>query len=371
MKKPAALQGSLGLKLFISYLVIVLIAAVVLVLTVQFIAPLALESHIESMRARLGDDPALAEDLRSNFNLAMTEVLVVGMGVALLSAIGVSIFTARRIVGPIRVMKQASQKIAAGDYGERISVPGSDELSALAQSFNQMAIELQQTERRRLSLIGDVSHELRTPLSSLRSTIEGIMDDALPASPSSFDSMQREVARLQLLVQDLEELSRAEAGQIRLERKWITISDLVQLAVDRLGLQFKDKGVTLQVKIASGLPRLWIDANRFTQVMLNLLGNALQYTPSGGSVILSVERRGGELIVQVKDTGIGIAAEHLPQIFERFYRVDKSRARPGGGSGIGLTIAKHIVEAHSGRIWAESSGAGQGTTVSIALPLPD
>lgn len=369
MKLLSTIRERLGLKLFLSYLVIIIVGSIVLIGTAEFLAPTALNRHIARMQAVLGDDPGLAADLLENFNAAISEILTVAIIAGLLAAIAVSIFTARRIIGPIQVMMKASHNIAAGDYHERIKAPSDDELGALARSFNQMAEELEKTEQRRLELIGDVAHELRTPLSSIRSTMEGLVDDVLPADPATYMGVQREVSRLQRLVHDLEELSRAESGQLPLEPRAVTPDEFIQPALERLENQYQDKGVSLSVNVASDLPHVWVDPSRITQVLLNLLGNALQYTPSGGQVTVRVWSEGQEILTEVQDTGVGIPSEHLPHIFERFYRVDKSRSRAGGGSGIGLTIARHIVEASGGRIWATSPGPGQGSTFAFTLLL--
>ncbi|MDH7486861.1 MAG: ATP-binding protein [Anaerolineae bacterium] len=365
MKLLQTLRQRLGWKLFLSYLVIILVGGVVLAGTAEFLAPATLARHIARMEALLGYDPVLAADLDRNFHAAVNEILTVAAVAAFAAAVIVSTFTARRIVDPIRAMMQASQRIAAGDYHERVQVPGQDELGALARAFNRMAETLEQTEERRLELIGDVAHELRTPLSSIRGIMEGLVDGVMAAEPATLLLVQREVARLQRLVHDLEELSRVEAGQMALDLRPTSPADLIRAAADRLRPQFEDKGVSLRLDISPKLPLVQADSGRIIQVLLNLLGNALQYTPSGGQVTVRVRREEREVITAVQDTGIGISAEHLPHIFERFYRVDKSRARTGGGSGIGLTIAKHLVEAHGGRIWAASPGPDQGSTFTL------
>ncbi len=174
--------------------------------------------------------------------------------------------------------------------------------------------------------------------------------------------------RLQRLVEDLQELSRAEAGQVPIHLRRAAVRDLVETAVARLHPQFDDKGVRLTAEIASGLPPVLTDPDRIGQVMTNLLGNALQYTPAGGAVTVRAGREDGRVAIAVADSGIGIAAEHLPHVFDRFYRVDRSRARASGGSGIGLTIVRHLVEGHGGSIRAESAGPGRGSTFTITLP---
>ncbi len=364
-------KRSLSAKLFLSYLIVILVGVVVLAGAVQIQTPAAIQRHIERMEAHLGSDPGLAEDLRVNFIRAINEITTTAVIVSLIAAIAVSLFTSQRIVQPIRSMMRASREIAAGHFNRRVAVVSEDELGALAESFNQMAEELELTEQRRLNLIADVAHELRTPLTNLRTMLEALTDGVLPPEPATFQTMNNEVLRLQRLVQDLQELSRAEAGEMAMFPEWVNPADLASGVVDRLALQFHDKGVALHVNIAPDLPDIYADPARITQVLVNILGNALQYTPEGGEVWVAVRRAGDVIQFLVRDTGRGIPPEDLPHIFERFYRVDKSRARASGGSGIGLTISKYIVEAHGGRIWAKSEGLGKGSEFGFTLPIAE
>ena len=260
----------------------------------------------------------------------------------------------------------ASQRIAEGHYDERVAVPAEDgwdsldELGRLAVSFNRMSAQLEQMENSRRQQIGNVAHELRTPLSTIKGSMEGLIDGVLPAEPATYSQVYREAARLERLVADLQELSRVEAGAFQFHVKPVCLLNLVEATVVRLGRQFEDKGVTLRVEIPSRLPFVLVDEDRIGQVMLNLVGNALQYTPNGGHVEVGARCEEDLVRVWVKDDGIGLAPENLRLIFSRFYRVDKSRSRAGGGSGIGLTIAKHLVEAHGGTIRAESDGPAKG-----------
>lgn len=358
----------LGLKILLANVVVIIVGMAVLVATTTFTSPNALADHMTRMETLMGRDPQILAEERQSFILAVNEVLLISAGAALIAAVAVSLFVTRRIVDPIRAMTEASRNIAAGDYHKRVQMLEPDELGSLAGSFNQMAQQLEQTERKRVELMGDVAHELRTPLASIRSTMEGLVDGILPPEPNIFIGVQREVTRLQRLVQDLEELSRAEAGQIALDLHPADLSQLIQMAAERLRPQYADKGVALRVDIPSFLPQVRVDAGRMTQVLINLLGNALQYTSAEGSVVVRAWQAGANVQVAVQDTGVGLTPEHLARIFERFYRVDKSRARIGGGSGIGLTIAKHLIEAHGGRIWAASDGVGQGSAFTFALP---
>jgi signal transduction histidine kinase len=200
--------------------------------------------------------------------------------------------------------------------------------------------------------------------------MEGLVDGVLPATPETFGQVAQEADRLNRLVDDLQELSRVEAGSFTLDLQPVSLSDLAETARKRLARPYAAKGISLTLNLPAALPPLRADTDRLLQVLTNLLGNALQYTPTGGGVTFSAELRGREVVMRVADTGIGIPAEHLAHIFDRFYRVDKSRSRQaGGGSGIGLTICKYLVEAHGGRIWVESAGEGQGSTFSFTLPV--
>lgn len=362
-------------KLFISYLIVIIVGVVVLATTAEMVVPSAFDRHLAAMADMMSGSPMMMNmDLFTSFRAAVTEALTLAATAALLSAIVVSLFVSRQVVAPIQAMMKASKSIAEGHYKERVQVAGDlekgeqDELAQLALSFNQMAARLQQTEAMRRQLIGDVSHELRTPLTTIKGSMEGLIDGVLPASEETFQGIYREADRLQRLVNDLQELSRVEAGAYELSLHPVKVSTLIEATVRRLERQFEDKAVALETNIAPGLPQVLADEERIEQVLLNLVGNALQYTPSGGKVTISVHHSNGEVQIAVSDTGIGIAPEHLPRLFTRFYRVDKSRSRIGGGSGIGLTIAKHLVEAHGGRIWVYSQGAGKGSTFAFALP---
>ena len=366
------IRRRLGVKLFLSYLIVIVAGVLSLLFAAQLSAPSALARHAARMREMLhmmGGSEILIEDLNESFAVAVNQILLIAAGAALLTAVAVSTFVTRRLVGPIQRMQAASQRIATGEYEERVEVPGEDELGDLARSFNRMAQTLAETEERRRQLVGDVAHELRTPLANIKGVMEGLTDGVLPADPSTFHQVEREVTRLQRLVQDLEALSRAEAGQLLLEREPVDPASFIEDAVARLRPQYEEKGVELAVRLQEPLPAIPADKWRMTQVMLNLLGNALQYTPAEGQVTVTAQPDGEQLVVQVADTGMGIAAGDLPHLFERFYRVDKSRSRAGGGSGIGLTIVRHLVEAHGGRVWATSAGLGEGSTFTFTLPL--
>ena len=232
-----------------------------------------------------------------------------------------------------------------------------------------MATSLEDTEEMRQQLIGDVAHELRTPLTTIKGSIEGLIDGILPESAETYQQLFHEAERMQNLVNDLQELSREESGTYPLDLHQISVEEIIKSINKRLEQQFKDKGVNLLLEIENNIPEIMVDENRIGQVLINLVGNALQYTDPGGQVTIKTYQKEKENIFAIIDTGIGIPKEHQKNIFHRFYRVDKSRSRAHGGSGIGLTISKHIVEAHDGRIWVESEGQNKGSTFLFSIPL--
>jgi histidine kinase len=378
----AYIRRHLGWKIFISYLVIILIGTIVLATATEFVVPRSFDRHLAAMGSMMVDMMGsssmgmdLNADLFTNFRTAVNEALTIAAFAAVISAIVVSIFISRQVVTPIQEMMVASRYVAAGHYDERVHVPGDpskdelDELSQLAVSFNQMAAKLEQVESMRIQLIGDVSHELRTPLTAIKGSMEGLMDGVLPENDETYLGIYREADRLQRLVNDLQELSRVEAGAYELKLSAVVLREVISAVVTRLDLQFEEKGVMLEVDVEDDLPPIQADEDRIGQVLLNLVGNALQYTPSGGRVIVSAALHNKGINISVSDNGIGISPEQFENIFTRFYRVDKSRSRAGGGSGIGLTITKYLVEAHGGRIWVESQGPDQGSTFSFSLPI--
>jgi histidine kinase len=326
------------------------------------------------MAAVMGPEVSeLESDLYKNFKKAVNESLLFSAVAAFISALIVSLFVSRQVVAPIQRIMIASKHIADGHYNERVQIPGSlekdemDELAQLSLSFNQMTLELEKAETLRRQLIGDIAHELRTPLSTIKGSMEGLMDGVLPAGDDTYHQVYQEAERLQRLVDDLQDLNRVEAGATQLNLELFTVKELVDITRKRLIRQFEEKDVSLELNIPEDLPEISVDADRMGQVFINLIGNSLQYTPAGGAVKISAEQQNEQILVTISDTGIGISPENLSKVFTRFFRVEKSRSRAGGGSGIGLTIAKHLVESHGGKLWAESEGLGKGSTFKMLL----
>ena len=368
-------RAGLRARLFLAHLLVIAAGTATLFLVTLITAP---RLHDRLMLALLGPnhdpgDPAMmAMEQATNavFQTAMLQALLLSGGAATLVALGVSLLVSSRIVSRVRQMLTASRRIAQGHYAERVPSAGSDELAALAAQFNTMAGELEATERRRVALIGDVAHELRTPLATIEGYTEGVLDGVVAPSDETWALIHDEVGRLRRLVSDLQELSRAEAKQLTLHPCPVAPAELLERARSRLAPQYAEKGVGLTAEAPAELPMVEVDPDRILQVLVNLLGNALQATPAGGEVRARARGDDEGVTIEVSDTGVGIAPKHLPHLFERFYRVDKARSRTLGGHGIGLTISKALVEAHGGRIWASSDGPGAGAAFTFTLPLP-
>ena len=377
------IRRHLSVRLFLSYILVILVGVVVIAIAARFSVPEAFNRHMGSglglglgpgggqgMMQGNGVAPGMTSDLFQGFQAGFNEALLLSLLAAGMIAIPVSLLLSRGVVAPVRAMTTASQRVADGHYNERVQSVGQDELGQLAHSFNQMAEKLEQVENMRRQLIGDVSHELRTPLTAIKGSMEGLIDGVIPATPETYQQIHQEAGRLARLVEDLQELSRVEAGAYPLEMHPVEFAPLIQTTFKRLANQAKDKRIALLADLPSDPPAVLADPDRLTQVLTNLVGNAIQYTPEGGQVTVSMRHDGGEFLFSVIDTGVGIPTEHLPLLFHRFYRVDKSRSRQaGGGSGIGLTIAKHLIEAQGGKIWAESEGLGKGSNFSFKLKV--
>jgi signal transduction histidine kinase len=302
-------------------------------------------------------------------------ILLAVLAAALIAlALGALLFF--QLTAPIRRLTAAAHAISAGDLSQRVAVRSGDELGDLAGAFNMMAESLSAAEGQRRQMVADVAHELRTPLSVMQANLEAMQDGILPTDTEQLVSLHEETLLLSRLVADLRLLSLAEAGQLELELAEADLGELVRRAAERLRPAAEAKGVALEVEVAPELPQVRVDTDRFTQMIGNLVDNAVRFTTGGGRVAVAVgwgsradQARGPT--VSVTDTGIGIAPEDLPHVFDRFYRGDKSRARASGGSGLGLAIVKQLAEAHEARVWAESpilysaDGHGFGTRIVI------
>ncbi len=288
-----------------------------------------------------------------------------------LVAAGVGVFVAlwltRRIVKPITDLTQATRAITGGSVPPAVPVGGEDEVAELGRAFNRMASRLAADEEQRRRLFAGIAHELRTPLSVIQGTLEGMLDHVIEATPERITALHTQTLLLKRLITDLRDVSLAQAGQLQLHRQAIDLPRVVRETIEALAPLADERGVVLRMEIATGLPALDADPDRMRQIAQNLVENALQHTPSGGEVRITLGVDDESLTFVVADTGGGISPDDLPHIFEHFYRADRSRARTSGGTGLGLAIVKSLVEAHGGRITVEST-PGRGSTFTVTLP---
>ncbi len=361
-------------KLFLSHAIIIAVAVAVLLITAGLLvesatgvrSPLLLGADPQAIGELTGGDNGAVPE---RFNSVLQQALLVAGICALAAAVVVSLFVSRRIVEPLQELTEVSRRLALGYYRERTEIRSEDELAELSQSINQLAEALDRTEQRRMGLLADVAHELRTPLTTIEGYMEGLLDGVIAPDEQTFTVVRHEAERLRRLTEELSLLSRVEAGAVPLQVRPTDACALIQDIVMRFQPQFSACEVELQVCVPSESPQIHVDPDRIAQVLINLLANALRYTPAGGSVEIRLVAYEDLVQISISDTGIGIGAEHLPLLFERFYRVDKSRGRSSGGTGVGLTIARYLVYAHGGDIWAESEGLGAGATFHVTLPI--
>lgn len=356
---------SLRGKLLIAQALVILAGSVTLALVALALAPGVYRAHIARVAGVVPE--RMAVHLDEAFAGAMLTALAGAVAAAVLTALAVSWFAARRIAGPLRDTAAAARRLAGGAHEVRVPDPGAgDELGMLARAFNDMAAELEGVEQRRQALLADLAHELRTPLATIEGYAEGLTDGVVPAEPATWEVLRAASARLARLVEDVAAVSNAEERQHRLQLARHHAGTLVRAAADAARPAYDAKGIRLDTSVEPRLPQVAVDADRFGEVLGNLLDNAMRHTSPGGWVEVSAARRDGQVEIAVTDTGEGIPPGALPHVFERFFRVDP--ARPNGGSGIGLTIARAIVHAHNGRIGVSSPGPGHGTRVEVLLP---
>jgi len=303
-------------------------------------------------------------------------ILLYGALIGAVIALFLGIFLSRTITRPIRELTQATHAISEGDLSQQVTVRTKDELGELSQAFNKMSAELSRSVNARKQMTADIAHELRTPLSLILGHAEAVHDGVLPPTKENFEIIREEAARLEHLVNDLRTLSLADAGELSIIPQSIEPGQLLQEVASLYKIPTQKKNISLELDIPSHLPKLEVDPGRMTQVLTNILDNALRHTPEGGTITLSAKQAGDKVELAIKDSGPGLAKEDVERIFERFYRADASRQRDGevpGGSGLGLAIAKSIVQAHNGQLSAESDivpegKAGKGLKVIIRLP---
>jgi signal transduction histidine kinase len=298
---------------------------------------------------------------------ALNQRLTVAVGGVCLIAAGAAFAVSRRVVGPVESLTAAARQLEAGDLTRRVEIRSRDEVGELGHAFNAMAESLERNEALRKTITSDIAHELRTPLNNISGYLDAVADGVVEPDEPVIASLQEEAQLLIRLVNDLEQLSLADAGHQTLLREPVQVERLVSRAVAMVGARAANKGVRIASEAAE--PPLWVwgDATRLGQVVRNLLENAVTHTPAGGTVTVAIGGDSESARMTVTDSGPGIPEEHLPYIFERFYRADRSRARSTGGAGLGLAIVKQLVSAHGGTVQA-ANVAGGGAEFVVMLP---
>lgn len=330
------------------------------------IAPGILHDHLE--RAGLAQDSHEAAHMEEAFNWSMTLSWTIALAISVALALVVSGYIARRVQQSISPVTRSVQQISGGRYDFRVGKPGlGREFDELVTSFNELARRLDVTELSRRRMLSDLAHEMRTPLATIDSHLEAIEDGVRDLDDDTLHILRTATGRLGRLAHDVNAVSRAEEHLTRLITADTDTHSIVTAAVDALRPKYSDKGVALEVRIDHAVP-LSVDSDRINQVLTNLLDNALRHTTEGGTVTVDSRLHEGNAEISVSDTGEGIASQHLVHIFDRFYRVDTARDRAHGGSGIGLTITRALVEAHGGHVRVDSAGLGHGARFTISLP---
>lgn len=363
----------LSARLFATHAAVAAVGAVVAYLTVRILLPRLFDQRMGRMDGTgpgrgmgMGQANPAGTRLHDILLPALDSALLIGLVVSVLAAGAIALVVTRWLLRPLDAIRGATRRIAAGDYGGSVPLPTEPELAALATDVNTLANALADTESRRTRLLGEAAHEMRTPLTVLDGYVEGLIDGVFPADPDTLASLSEELRRLHRLTDDLSTLSRAQEQRLDLNKVDVDLAALTRDAANRLAPQFEDAAITLTVNAEGPLPGN-VDPDRITQVLTNLLGNALLATPAGGTVAITARQVRDQTEIAVSDTGVGLAQEDTERVFERFYRV-RGQPRRSAGSGVGLTIARGIVHAHGGDLTASSPGPGLGARFTVVLP---
>lgn len=359
------IRSRFAVRLLVAQALVLVAGALSTWLVASRVGPTIFTNHLREV----GDDHTSEETghLEQAFASALLVSIALALVASVLAALAVSWYFSRRVQRSIDTVARAASQIATGNYGARVADPGlGEEFTTLALSYNRLAEKLEATETTRRSMLADLAHEMRTPLSTIDAHLEALEDGIRPLDAKTLGVVRGSTGRLRRLAEDMSALSRAEEG-LHVEPVPVDAAALVAAAAEAARDRFTASGIHLDADLADvGLVR--VDADRMGQVLGNLLDNALRHTPAGGTVTLSCRRIEDWVELRVADTGDGVGAEHLPHLFDRFYRADTSRDRRQGGSGIGLAIAKALVEAHGGGVSVTSAGVGRGTTFTVRLP---
>ena len=340
-------RGGIGIRIAIAAVVTAVVAVAILGAGVMIAGG-------DAFRALMVEHGSSTAEAAEMFDTAVRGVLVISLVVAVAAAVALALVLARRLAGPLQSIGRAARRIADGDYAARVPRDGPEEVASLADSFNQMASALEEQERMRRDFITNAAHELKTPLTNLTGYLEALRDGVIPAEAATYDSLLEETERLVRLSSSLDVLAAGDTDLAVDELRDLDLGQAVRAAADLAGAAAARAELTLDIDVPNDLAAR-ANPDRLAQVLGNLLQNAVRYTPPGGRVLVRAERRPNDVLVTVSNTGPGIPEADLPRVFERFYRVDKSRDRSLGGAGIGLAIVRQLVEAMGGRVGAASN----------------
>ena len=368
-------HATLRTRILLAQVALVLLVTATGLVAVRLLTPVFFERGLQSRGGSLrGPDGSqgsatganqnltVSAEIQDAYNDALTKAAIIAGIAGLIVAVILGVLFTRRLLQRLGEVQHAAHRLAAGDYRSTISPPPEPELADLALSINKLGAALAATEETRARLMSDVAHEIRNPLTTIEGYMEGLIDGVLPPTVEIYTEVADEAHRVKLITDDLSFMSKAEEGVVRYETVDVDLADLAHNSAERLRPRCDASGVTLEQTLDTALP-VTADPDRVIQALANLLSNALDHTPTGGTISVVGRRRAGECEITVTDTGDGIPAEHLEIIFERF-----TRFREGPGIGIGLNIARSIAEGHQGRLTAQSEGPGRGSTFTIALP---
>lgn len=371
---PKSKSLPLASRLFLSHLLVMVVGVSSLIVIGKLSSRPFFAWHLQQIEGRgfslFYARPYLVKSFETAWNRSTFWAVIAGTT----AAGGLSYWVSRRIVQPLTQIKQITKKFAAGQLNERLPPSDIPEINQLATSFNRMAASLEDVERRRRELVSDLSHELRTPLTVVRGYLEELADERIEATPEVYQQLAKETRRLERLINDLQELSKAEAGYLPIKLQPVNLRPLLESLVQKFADQLLEDGPVLRLECPEQLPAVLADIDRVEQVLVNLLGNAITYTAKGSiTVQAGIEPEGANsrkrwLRIAVIDTGIGIAPEDLLHVFERFWRADRSRNKNTGGTGIGLAISRRLIELQGGQLEVKSQ-LGVGSTFQFYLPL--
>lgn len=359
----------LGARLLLAIVVVVLVGAATAWVVVAGVGPAIFHAHMIRVGTVSPDVTAHAEEA---FRTASALSLTLALAAASLTSVVVSVFLTRRITRSLKPVIAAARRVALRDYTVRVPPMGmGSEFDELSDAFNGMSADLGRVEQTRTKMLGDLAHEMRTPIATLGAYLEAITDGVEHADTATLDMLRDQVGRLTRLSEDIALVTTADEGRLSMRRRPLAVAKVVVDVTAQTTSRCSDRGIALAVQVSpiAASAIVEADGDRIAQVITNLLDNAVRHTPRGGHVTVTVDQVGARVRITVADDGQGIPSEHLPHVFDRFYRVDSARDRAHGGSGVGLSIARAITEAHNGTITVHSDGPGRGAVFTVMLPL--